>query len=85
MIIPNVNQKKFQYYIKLQEYIKFELSLHKNKFIYIHYDANLKNSIIRYIVNTKIIIFHNEHIKNITKNIVSSFKIQYEKWFKNIN
>lgn len=84
IIIPKSKLDDFKYYNLLGKYLKYQNILDKNIFPYIQYDINYTNQKIRYIVNTYILIYHNEYINEITKNIVSSFNEYLDKYINSI-
>ena len=84
IIIPKSKLDDFKYYNLLDKYLKYQNILDKNIFPYIQYDINYTNQKIRYIVNTYILIYHNEYINEITKNIVSSFNEYLDKYINSI-
>lgn len=84
IIIPKSNLNDFKYYKLLDKYLKYQNIMDKNIFPYIQYDINYTNQKIRYIVNTYILIYHNEYINEITKNIVSTFDSHLDKYIDSL-
>jgi hypothetical protein len=65
----------------LNKYKKFETVITKNKFPYIRYDReNYLKTLVSPIVDTHILIYHNDFINNIIKENVLNFEKILNKW-----
>uniref|UniRef100_A0A6C0H738 PCIF1 WW domain-containing protein n=1 Tax=viral metagenome TaxID=1070528 RepID=A0A6C0H738_9ZZZZ len=65
---------------KLNNFIKYNIYLHKDKFPYIRYNRLFTKTIVAPIVNTHIIICHNNYINNYVKKNVDKFKSILNIW-----
>ena len=64
----------------LNKYKKFEIILTKEKFPYIRYNRTFLKTIVSPIVNTHILIFHNDYINEYVKKNVINFKSIINNW-----
>lgn len=85
VIIPTIKNHGFKSYdiLKNKKYIKLEMFVKKEYFPYLYYNLTFTKTILRPIIDTSLIILHNDYIKPVIKSIVSNFDVHVNKWFNN--
>jgi hypothetical protein len=64
------------------KYIKYNIYLTKEQFPYIRYGRKFKKTIVSSIVDTYILIIHNNYISNYVKNNLNNFRNLLHEWIK---
>jgi hypothetical protein len=81
VIIPKINFKNMNGYIKLyKKYQLFWKFIKKEDFPYLHYNKDFSMTKVRNITNTNLLIFSNDHIKLVVKEIAINFNKYFDLW-----
>ena len=79
IIIPESYLMMNKIPIQLEQYIKYFTIINKTEFPYLVYDRKFKASTLKNIVNTNIILLHNEYINNYVKNNINNLEHVFKK------
>lgn len=81
-ILPTSYEKYSNNLNILNKYKKFEIILKKKNFPYIRYNRTFLKTVVSSIVNTHLLIFHNDYINNYVKENVINFETIINNWQK---
>lgn len=87
IILPKMKLDRSNNYLRLKndKYVKYHTCISKENFPYIYYGANFTDTKFRSIVDTNLIILHNDYIKPVIKHIVNNFYNYLSAWVKKMN
>lgn len=82
IVLPKMDLYKSTNYVKLKNnsFVKYLNLVDKDKFPYIFYDNKFTHSTFKPIVDTYLIILHNDYIKSAVKENISDFSKYLSEW-----
>jgi len=81
IILSNSYFRKNMYPNELNKFIKFNKTIKKDMFPYMRYNRGFDKTNVSTIVDTRIIICHSSHVKNVYKKNTKYFELTLKEWY----